>query len=52
MKRNMNNAKKRNNSFILGEDKLLAVSVQKHPCLHEKSIVIFVNRPWQSALLL
>ena len=35
-KQNMSNSKKRNTSLILDEDKLLAVAVQKYPCLHDR----------------
>ena len=36
-KRNKSNSKKRNTSLTLGEDELLAVTVQKYPCLYGKS---------------
>ena len=33
----MSNSTKKNTSLTLGEDKLLAVGVQKYPCLYDKS---------------
>ena len=33
----MSNSKKRNTSLTLGNDELLAVAVQKYPCLYDKS---------------
>ena len=36
-KRKISNYKKRNTSLALGEDELVAVAVQKCPCLYDKS---------------
>ena len=33
----MSNSKKRNTSLTLGKDELLAVTVEKYPCLYDKS---------------
>ena len=37
MQKQKSNSQKRNASLTQGKDKLLAVTVQKYPCLHEKS---------------